>query len=142
MLQKLCTLKDNKAPDPDSIHSYILKYSLKPQHDIYRLMQWSGIWLLRFKLQNVRLSVSNTMRYCTLNVSTDLEIVNEEKDLGAWCTSDLKPSVHCQKGAVTAAQVLRLIRRSFKLILLIRFLYKMYIQPHQEYCVQVWSQGY
>ena len=26
--------------------------------------------------------------------------MNEEKDLGVWCTSDLKPSLHCQKAAV------------------------------------------
>ena len=25
MLQKLCSLKDNKAPGPDTIHAYILK---------------------------------------------------------------------------------------------------------------------
>ena len=41
--------------------------------------------------------------------------MNEEKDLGVWCTSDLKPSLHCQKAAVKASQVLGLIRRSFKI---------------------------
>ena len=37
------------------------------------------------------------MRDYTLNGSTDLEIVNEEKDLGVWCTSDLKPSFTAKK---------------------------------------------
>ena len=61
------------------------------------------------------LPVSLYYNDCTTNVSTDLEIVNEEKDLGVWCTSDLKPSLHCHKVAVKATQVLGLIRRSFKI---------------------------
>ena len=96
-------------------------------------MQWSSIWLLRFNAAKCKvmqfgnlIPVSYTMRDCTLNVSTDLEIVNEEKDLGVWCTSDLKPSLHCQKAAVKASQVLGLIRRSFKInsVELFIFLYK------------------
>ena len=75
------------------------------------------------------------------NVSTDLELVNEEKDLGVWCTSDLKPSLHCQKAAVKATQVLGIIRRSFRIVFIdmFIFLYKMYVPPHLEYCVQSWS---
>ena len=81
------------------------------------------------------------MKDCAMNVSTDLEIVNEEKDLGVWCTSDLKPSLHCHKVAVKATQVLGLIRRSFKInsVDMFVFLYKMYVRPHLEYCVQTWS---
>jgi len=53
----------------------------------------------------------------------------------------LKPSLHCQRAAVRATQVLGLIRRSFKIksINTLVFLYKMYVQPHLEYCVQVWN---
>ena len=65
--------------------------------------------------------------YEGLLLSTDLEIVNEEKDLGVWCTSDLKPSLHCHKAAVKATWVLGLIRRFFKInsIDMFVFLYKM-----------------
>ena len=81
------------------------------------------------------------MRDCNLNVSTDLEVVNEEKDLGVWCSSDLKPSLHCRKAAVKASQILGLIRRTFKTTSpeMFVFLYKMYVRPHLEYCVQTWS---
>ena len=67
--------------------------------------------------------------------------MQEEKDLGIWCTEDLKPSLQCRKAAAKAMQVLGLLRRSFKLfsVDLLTFLYKMYVIPHLEYCIQVWS---
>ena len=81
-------------------------------------MQWSSIWLLRFNAAKCRvmqfgnsLPVSYAMEDCTTSISTDLEIVNEEKNLGVWCTSDLKPSLHCHKAAVKATRVLSLIIR-------------------------------
>ena len=90
--------------------------SLKLQHDINKLMQWSSVWLLRFNAAKCKvmqidnsLPASYTMYDGTTNVSTDLELVNEELDLGVWCTSNLKPSLHYQKAAVKATQVLGLI---------------------------------
>ena len=73
-----------------------------------------------------------TMRDPSLNVSTTLDLVTEEKDLGAWCTSDLKLSLHCCKAAVKASQALGLIRRTFKInsAEMFLFLYKMYVWPH------------
>ena len=49
--------------------------------------------------------------------------------------------MHCQKAAVKASQVLGLIRRAFKInsVEMFIFLYKMYVRPHLEYCVQAWS---
>ena len=87
------------------------------------------------------LPASYTMNNSTTNVSTELEIVNEEKDLGVWCTSDPKPSLHCQKAPVKATQVLGLIRRSLRIdsINMFIFLYKMHVWLHLEYCVQFWS---
>ena len=38
---------------------------------------------------------------------------DQEKDLGVWFTSDLKPSLHCCKAAASAMRVLSMIRRSF-----------------------------
>ena len=40
------------------------------------------------------------------NISTNLEAADQEKDLGVWCTSNLKPSVQCQKVAAKASKVL------------------------------------
>jgi len=72
------------------------------------------------------------------SLPTSLETVNEEKDLGVWCTNDLKPSLQCREAAAKASQVLGLIR-SLKInsVDMLVFLYKMYVRPHLEYCVQV-----
>jgi hypothetical protein len=70
-----------------------------------------------------------------------LEEVTEEKDLGVWWTEDLKPSRQCAMAAKKAMSVLGLIKRNFKLLDVEEFmlLYRAYIRPHTEYCVQSWS---
>jgi len=54
----------------------------------------------------------------------------------------LKPSLHCQRAAVKAVQILGMIKRNFKLNApdheVLVFLYKMHVHPHLEYCVQSW----
>ena len=49
------------------------------------------------------------------NLPFEITEVQDEKDLGIWCTKDLKPSLQCRKAAAKAMQVLGLLRRSFKL---------------------------
>jgi len=39
----------------------------------------------------------------------EISEVQEEKDLGIWCTKDLKPSLQCQRAAAKAMQVLGLL---------------------------------
>ena len=75
------------------------------------------------------------------NLPFEITEVQEEIHLGIWCTKDLKPSLQCQKAAANAMLLLGLLRRSFKLISvdLLTFLYKMYVRPHLEYSIQVWS---
>ena len=41
--------------------------------------------------------------------------VDNEQDLGVWCTADLKPSLQCQHAASKAMKVLGLIKRTFKI---------------------------
>ena len=48
-------------------------------------------------------------------IAMDVVHEAEEKDLGIWCTGDLKPSLQFQRAAAKAIQVLGLIRRYFKL---------------------------
>jgi len=47
-----------------------------------------------------------TMTDGATDLSTVLEVVKEEKDLGVWCTNDSKPSLHCQRAAVKATRFL------------------------------------
>ena len=67
--------------------------------------------------------------------------VTEEKDLGVWCTSDMKPSLQVQKAVTKAMQTLGMMKRSFKFLSrdLFLFLYRTYIRPHLEYCAPSWS---
>ena len=53
----------------------------------------------------------------------------------------MKPSLQCQKSAAKARSVLEIIRRNFRKLNVNGFLliYKSYIRPHLEYCVQAWS---
>ena len=136
--------------DDTKIYSVIQSFDdhLKLQNDIDRNLQWSHVWLLRFniaKCKLMRIDNSAPFSYSMLDCSTNLPLqiteVEEEKDLGVWCTKDLKPSLQCQKAAAKAMQVLGLLKRSFKhfSIDLLTFLYKMCVRPHLEYCIQVWS---
>jgi len=49
------------------------------------------------------------------NLPLEITEVKEEKDLGVWCSNDLKPSLQCRKAAVKVMQVLGLLKQSFKL---------------------------
>ena len=63
-----------------------------------------------------------------------------EKDLGVWTTSNLESSLQCQKAASAGMRMLGMIR-AFQVMSndLFLFLYKTYVRPHLEYCVQIWS---
>ena len=70
----------------------------------------------------------------------EIAMATEEKDLGVYLTNayDYKPSMQCTKSAAKAMASLRVIRRTFKHIDKESFciLYKAYVRPHIEYCVQ------
>ena len=67
--------------------------------------------------------------------------VIEEKDLGIWCTSEMKPSLQVQNAVAKAMQTLSMIKRSFKYLSKVSFLflYRTYIRLHLEYCAPIWS---
>ena len=136
--------------DDTKIYSVIRSFDdhLRLQSDVNQLLEWSHLWLLRFniaKCKFMRIGNSAAFPYSmfdsTSNLSLEISEVQEEKDLGIWCTKDLKPSLQCRRAAAKAMQVLGLLRRSFKHVSgdLLTFLYKMYVRPHLEYCIQVWS---
>ena len=75
------------------------------------------------------------------DVRKTISHVDNEQDLGVWCTDDLKPSLQCQHAVLKAMKVLGLIKRTFKFFssVSLLILYKTYVRPHLKYCVQVWS---
>jgi len=70
-----------------------------------------------------------------------LMTIKDEKDIGIYIVDNLKPSLQCTKSSDKAMSVMRLIKRNSKSIDIEEFnlLYKAYIRPHLEYCIQVWS---
>ena len=73
--------------------------------------------------------------------TVELTMTNSEKDLGIWITSSLKPSLQCDKAAATASRILGMLKRTFTKLSreLFVFLYRTYVRPHLEYCIQLWS---
>jgi len=120
--------------------------SWKLQRDLYKLCDWSDSWLLKFKIEKCKvLHAGHNLptRYYLRDghIDRELELVAEERDLGVHTTADLKHSVHCKGAAAKASAILGMIRRNFKRLDKKNFLtmYKLYVRPHLEYCVQAWS---
>ena len=70
-----------------------------------------------------------------------LDTIEEERDLGEIVRSDLKSSSQCIKAAASARKIIGMVRRHFKRLDIQDFnlIYKTYIRPHVEYCIQAWA---
>ena len=71
----------------------------------------------------------------------ELSAVHEDKDLRVYFTSDLKPPTQYIKAAAKAIRTTGMVCQNFKRLYKEDFLviYKTYIRPHLEYCIQAWS---
>jgi len=60
--------------------------------------------------------------------------------MGVLIRSDLKSVSQCNKSAATARRVIGMVRRNFRHWTYdFQIIYKTYIRPHLEYCIQAWS---
>jgi len=117
------------------------------QKDLDSLLEWSIKWQLRLNPSKCKLMhVGNRVGadYFMVDESgyrIKIEEVKTEKDLGVCIRSDLKQSTQCIESARRARSVLGMVRRNFRRLdpedLLL--IYKTYVRPHMEYCVQAWS---
>ena len=118
----------------------------KLQRDLINMQEWNGIWLLNLNLEKCKMMMhvakSTGANYTmeTLGSTVELTKTDFEKDLGVWVTSSLKPSLHCDKAAAAATRILGMLKRTFTKFSkeLFIFLYKTYVRPQLEYCVQLW----
>ena len=116
------------------------------QRDLDTMMEWSDEWLLRFNLEKCKV-MHVGHQYDTVyslegsNGKQLLETISKERDLGVICTRDLKAASQCVKATAKAHSVTGLVRRHFKRLDTDDFmlLYKSYIRPQVEYCIQSWS---
>ena len=76
-----------------------------------------------------------------VNKTIELNSTKEEKDLGVLITRDLKFHLQSVQSVKKAQSVLGMVKRHFNVIDKDDFtaLYKTYIRPHLEYCIQAWS---
>ena len=113
------------------------------QDDLSNLIEWSKIWLLGFNQQKCKVlhvGKKNPGYDYTMNDNV-LETVTEEKDLGILITNNLSFSKHTAVTAARSNGILGMIKRAFSYIDKESFLllYKGFIRPHLEYCVQAWA---
>ena len=113
------------------------------QDDLDSLSVWSKQWLLAFnedKCKVLHIGKKNPCYSYDMNGKV-LDRVSGERDLGVFVTESLSFSTHIATTVAKANRMLGLIKHTFSFLdkdsLLL--LYKTYVRPHLEYCVQAWS---
>ena len=109
---------------------------------IDELHRWAERWAMAFnegKCKIMHFGRDNIRHKYFMN-GTQLEEVEEEKDLGVWVETSMKPNKQCDTAAKKANFVLGMIIRSFhyrKSTTLVP-LYKTFVRPLLEYAVAAW----
>jgi len=129
--------------DDTNIWAKIVREDANSVQILNRLVQWSEKWLLKFNPDKCKvmhighdLATSYTMKEGDKII--ELTSTEEEKDLGVFITKDFKSRERCVQSVKKAQSVLGMVKRHFKVIDKDDFtaLYKTYIRPHLEYCIQ------
>ena len=116
------------------------------QNDLHLMEKWSKIWLLQFHpgkcvVITVGIWWNIIQVYPYELLSTGLEHVLEEKDLGIIIDSELSFESHIEAKLGTANQMLGLIRRSLTCCTaeIVIPLYKAFVRQHLEFGVAFWG---
>ena len=118
------------------------------QHDINGLCEWAETWQMEFnasKCKIVHVGRQNQDFHYFMNGyppgGAVLEASLMEKDLGVLIHSSLKPSEQCSAAAKKGNMVLGQMARAFSYRHKDTWLklYRIWVRPHLECCVQAWS---
>ena len=118
------------------------------QKDIDTVTNWTNTWLMKLhtgKCKVIHFGKKNPHReyfiHDDLNLRKRLSNTSHERDLGVIVSSDLKPTLHCNKAAATANRLLGLMKNTFtsRDPLLWKLIYTTYIRPHLEFASSVWN---
>jgi hypothetical protein len=119
---------------------------VKLQDDLDSLQRWSDKWLLQLNPEKCKvMHVGHNYRFpYTMkqdNNTYNLQVTDEERDLGIKVKNDLSVSPQCAEAAKKAMRVLGMVRRQFKDLDRECFiiLYKTFVRPHMEFAIQAWS---
>ena len=113
------------------------------QKIIDNLSAWAKLWGMRFNISKCKVlhMGNNNPEYEYTLDGVKINRAEEEKDLGVWIQTSLKPSKHCATAAKTAnfamGQLLRAFhyRKKSNLIPL----YKTFVRPRLEFAASAWS---
>ena len=115
------------------------------QEDLYKLMEWSELWQLKFNT-----SKCSVLHYGKNNVTTDyfmdkdknhkLKVINSEKDVGVTFSSNLKFEEHINNIINKSNKFIGLIKKAFCHLDRDMFLqlYKSLVRSHLEYANVIW----
>ena len=142
----------------DTVHCLILQYADDTkglrvvdtedqarllQTDLDNLSMWSVEWQMLFNIDKCHIlhfGAINPCRDYQIN-SHPLKHVEYEKDLGVLIDNTCTPSRHVTAAALKGNQALGQLLRAFTYRDKATYvkLYKQYVRPHLECCVQAWS---
>ena len=113
------------------------------QEDIDSLVEWARKWAMVFnqeKCKVMHLGRSNPKYTYSMN-GVALNETHEEKDLGIWVDSSLKPSMQCEVAAKSANRILGLINKSFhyRTKNTLVPLFKTLVRPKLEFSAAAWN---
>ncbi|BHF70475.1 hypothetical protein SprV_0301352600 [Sparganum proliferum] len=114
------------------------------QTNLDHLEQWSKDWLLPFNVNKCNfLRVSGTSspnRTVYRLTGKPLQEVSDQKDLGVWITTSLKPSLQFSKVANSAMSILYLGKRALSSFDEDCFaeVFRTFVRPHLEVAIQAW----
>ena len=120
------------------------------QDDLDAMMAWCAVWRLTLnagKCNHVQYnprSASRSFNPTYMLGGTQVTRKQQVKDLGIIISEDLKGHAQVSKACKRANQEIDRIRRSFvsRSPAFLSNMYKLYVRPHMEYCVEVWNPKY
>ena len=120
------------------------------QEDLEKLYSWQKENNMKFngtKFELIRYGGNKSIKENSIYFTPDYDNVIEEKetlrDLGVILSSDMKFSEHVEKIVATVNQKMGWILRTFRSrnIFMMKILWKQLLQPHVDYCSQLYFQG-
>lgn len=112
------------------------------QQDLNAIHEWSIRNKLPFNFSKCKmLQIGRKLEFRYHLGPVELEWVTQEKDLGVWLSSSLKPKFHCQTVYKRTSLLLGMLRRLFGRFTeeTIPLIVNTYIRPTMEYAVQAWA---
>ena len=113
------------------------------QENLDQICEWAERWQMCFNVKKCKVMHfgRQNIRYRYTMNESEIEKVNEEKDLGVWIEDDMRSSKQCRVAAQNANWALGQLSRAFhyRKASSIVPLYKTFVRPKLEHAVAAWS---